>query len=121
MEDCKVSVKNFTAEDQLAEVERLIEAARLDGRPAPGSAEERTFHILKSIAAEIKGRIPPAAGRALDALQEEVDNVADTKTRAGYDMAALATLGETLMGRWPTARQALELMRDAELQARRTA
>lgn len=78
-----------------------------------GMAGPRRLATLKSIAKDLRGRRPAAAGEALAAFQRRLDDIAEKKTGTpgpGYEEGALIGLGQEFIGRWPTVRDALESM-----------
>ena len=100
----------MTLEDKIAAVERLLDDFR-DWRNAPEAVEHQTWLALKEIAKDLRGRAPEAPGEALQALQRRIADAAATKTGnggIGFDPGALAGIGQEVIGRWPTVRQALE-------------
>lgn len=95
-----MTIHTFTTQEKLAEIERLIIAER---RLTGGNCD-----VLKSIAAELRGRVEGAASIALHDVGHRVVAVARSKSSTGYDPAKLHVLGEGVAVHWETIRQALE-------------
>jgi hypothetical protein len=100
-----VTLYTFTTEEKLAEVERQIEALR---RLAATEDNYRQIRIVRSIAADLRGRLGGAPSIALAELERRIVFAHRSKTRLGYDRGALVGIAEELIGRWPTVKQALE-------------
>jgi alkyl hydroperoxide reductase subunit AhpC len=96
---------DFTDAEKLETVEFFIEQLRIAKTDRGGDHE--IFLILKSIAADIRGRAPNAPGRARDRLQRAIDAAQASKT-SGYAIPAVRRIAETVISEWPTIRQALE-------------
>ena len=97
----------ISTQDKIAAVERLIDDLRWS-RNDPAVPEHATYQALKEIARDLRGRLPEAPGKALLALQRRLADAAASKTVLGFEQRALMGIGEEVIGRWPTVRQALE-------------
>lgn len=96
--------------DQIDAVTRLLEDFR-EWRSKPNCPEGQTLLALKQIAKDLRGRLPEASSRALFELQRRIADAAATKTGEGgmgFDVNALAGIGQECIGRWSTIRQSLE-------------
>lgn len=91
------------AKTKLAVLERLIEAMRWV-RSEPDHPEYQTFLALRSIAADVRARLPENIGSALAMLDDRMSRVVDS----GHDVSQLRALGDEVVGRWPLIRQAIE-------------
>lgn len=98
----------FTLQEKLRVVERLIEDFRFKGRPETNTAEFRTYEILKSIAADIRGRGESAPGIAEIELERRIARFRQAKTADGYAIGPTQMLASEIVARWPTIKQALE-------------
>lgn len=95
----------FTTQEQLLEVEHMIEALR----SFENSDEDRhRIRILGSIASDLRGRLGRAPNVALIELERRIAAAVRSKTRLGYANGTMVGIGEELIGRWSTVRQALE-------------
>lgn len=113
-----MTLRVFTADEQLGHVDALIEACEFSRRYSRRIDTMRDtkgvvvgnecLAVLKSIAADLRGRRPEAPGIALAELARRLDRVLASKTSLGYEAGTLIGLAEELIGRWPTVRQALE-------------
>lgn len=103
-----MSKHSITVFEKLEEVERLVRNIRVRARPF-SDAERRRFDVLKAVCADLRGRIHGAPSAALHDVQGRIDVAINTKTVLGYNDHALRQLGEGVLTRWPTIRQALEL------------
>lgn len=93
------TVRNYTVEEKLAEVERLIEV-------------NRGNDVLREVARDLRGRLLTAPSVAIVMLERRLNAVKARSVPAvgsGFRMSeALSGAGEELVARWPTIRQALE-------------
>ena len=99
------AMKLFTTEEKLREVENLIEAIRQTSR---SDADDRRLAVMKALATDLRGRLDTAPNIALTELERRVAAAVRSKSSLGYKNGAMVGLGEELIGRWPTVRQALE-------------
>jgi hypothetical protein len=101
-----MTLRSYTAEEKIEELERAIGALRRGKMPGAAAVE-----VLKEIAKDLRARQPGAAGAALLALQRRIADAAATRTGVngvGFDPNALLGIGQEIIGRWATVRQALE-------------
>lgn len=103
-------MKDVTAEEKIAVVEELIEALRGAGaRADQASPDNRRYHVLKAIAADLRGQLATAPEPALRSLSFQVDSAKRMKARIGYvDSGHHQAVSECLMSFWPVVRHALE-------------
>lgn len=98
--------KNFTANETLDALEATIGC--LDKR---GLVSPQRLAALKSLVEDIRGREPIASRTAKRELERRINDLIRTKTPAGaYNQGGLVGLAQELLGRWPTVKQALDLM-----------
>lgn len=108
-----MTLRLFTREEQIEEVDALIAASEQARRLHPADARvdlvaARSIAVLKSIAADLRGSAPGAPSAALARLQRRIDAAVASKTALGYDAIRLVELANELVGLWPAVRQALE-------------
>lgn len=89
----------------------------IDALIVAGVREKQDVGILKEIATDLRGRLEHAPSITKDELARGVANVMNNKTRNGYHVGPLASLGEFVTGRWPLIQQALERF-GAELESK---
>ena len=107
-----MTLRMFTAEQQIEELEGLIRDVRIGRRPTV------SMDVVKSIIADIQGRHPEEAGIALSELRRLLADAAASRTAMGWSAGSLRAIAENVIGRWPTIRQCLERF-EAELTERR--
>ena len=95
----------YSTAEKLSTVESLIESFR---RTSTTPADYDRFWILKSLAADLRGRIGGTPHIAMVELERRITSAMKSKTNLGYENGAMVGVGEELMGRWPTVKQALE-------------
>lgn len=96
----------FTTAEKLAQIEGLIINHRW-ARADPMVPENRTYEVLKTIAADLRGRLDSAPGEAEHALERRIVAIRMARSRRAPTNGALVGLAEELIGRWPVVRQAL--------------
>lgn len=103
-----MALKLFTIEEKLAAVRAEIVAQRSVARP-PGSAAQRHYDILKSIAADLQGRLELPRNNALGDLSRSMERMVQSKTELGYyDVERMAQVATVVISKWPIITQALE-------------
>jgi len=101
-------MRPYTIEEKLSVVEFLIEQLR-DSRHELGAPNRGRYLILKSVAADLRARIPGEPLAACFELDEAIRAADASKTvPLGYEIGKLRRIAEILIGRWPVVRQALE-------------
>jgi hypothetical protein len=100
-----VTFRSFTVEEQLDEVDALI---RVFHRGHPSRMSAHGVNVLKSIAADLRGRVPDAPEIARSELQRRINDMMRSKTVLGFERGAMVGLAQELIGRWPTVKVALE-------------
>jgi hypothetical protein len=103
-----MTLRMFTAEQQVEELEGLLRDLRLGRRPRV-SAE-----VVKSVVSDIQARFPEEPGDALRQLQRLLADAAASRTASGWSDGAMRAIAQYVIGHWPTVRQALERF-EAEL------
>ena len=99
-----MSLKLFSVYEKLAVVEALIR----DLNDGLESSDTRRIGVLKAIASDLRGRIETAPSAVLVDLEGRITAALRSKTVIGYSAHTLRGVGEGLIVRWPTVRQALE-------------
>jgi hypothetical protein len=98
--------------EQIAAIERCINDFRwARGKAGDGKPEQQTYYALCAVAKDLRGRHPANASETLIALQRRIADAAATKTNTpglGFDEMMLVGIGQEVIGRWPTVRQALQ-------------
>ena len=97
-----MTLRFYTAEQQVAELENLIRDVRMGKRPTV------SMDVVKSIVADIQGRYPEEPGNALGELQRLLADAVGSKTDLGWSIGSLRAIGQFVIGHWPTIRQSLE-------------
>jgi hypothetical protein len=105
-----MTLRMFTAEQQIAELEGLLRDLRTGRRPTV------SVEVLKSVVSDIQGRFPEEPGDALRELRRLLADAAASRTDLGWSAGSLQAIAQQVIGRWPTIRQCLERF-EAELQA----
>lgn len=100
-----MSLSTFTTQEKLIEMDAMIDALR---KIAISQDDYRRLRIIRSVAADLRGRLECAPSVALAEIERRITFAYRNKTRSGYDRDALIGLGEELIGRWPLIKQALE-------------
>ena len=95
----------FTTSEKLGQIERIIQMLR---RMAATENDEYQIDVIKSVAADLRGRLDSAPSIAVLELQRRIGAVYRRRAEDGDDYDAMKGVGEELIGRWPTVRQALE-------------
>lgn len=99
----------ITTAEKLAVCERLIEDFRWGGRPETHTAEYRSYEVLKSIAADLRGRIETAPTIAEVELERRIKRFRESKTAGGgYAIGPTQALATEVVARWAILKQALE-------------
>jgi hypothetical protein len=96
-----MTLRMFTAEQQIAELEGLLRDLRLARRPTV------SVPVVKSVVEDIQARFPEEPGDALRALQRLLADYAAAHS-VGQGSRSYKAIAECVIGRWPTIRQALE-------------
>jgi hypothetical protein len=97
-----MTLRMFTAEQKIAELEGLIRDVRLGRRPTV------SLDVVKSVIEDIQGRFPEEPGDTLRQLQRLLADAAASRTALGWSMGSLQAIAQYVIGRWPTIRQCLE-------------
>ncbi len=92
-------MNRFNTKEKIEAIDELIVA---------GVREKQNVDILKEIATDLRGRLEGVPSITLAEMERGIRNVMSSKTRNGYHVAPLASLGEYVTGRWGLIRQALE-------------
>ena len=95
----------YSTAEKLATIEDLIEAFR---RTSTTSADFDRLSVLKSIAADLRGRIGGTPHIAMVELERRITAAVKSKTTLGYENGHLVGVGQELISRWPTVKQSLE-------------
>ena len=103
-----MTLRMFTAEQQIAELEGLIRDVRIGRRPTV------SMDVVKSVIADIQGRHPEEPGAALLNLRRLLADAAASRTDLGWSAGSMRAIAEHVIGHWPTIRQSLERF-EAEL------
>jgi hypothetical protein len=97
-----MTLRMFTAEQQVSELEGLLRDLRLGRRPTV------SVEVLKSVVSDIQARFPEEPGDALRDLQRLLADAAASRTALGWSAGSMQAIAQNVIGRWPTIRQALE-------------
>lgn len=98
-----MSLHTYSLDEKIEIAERLIHRYR------SGNASEReAADILKSIAADLRGRGEMPRSLALGEIERAIKSVKQSHTGLGYENGKLMALAERLIRHWPTVQQALE-------------
>ncbi len=103
-----MTLRLFTAEQQIEELEGLIRDVRLGRRPAV------SVDVVKSVISDIQARHPEEPGDALRGLRRLLADAAASRTNLGWSAGSMQAIAQYVIGHWPTIRQALERF-EAEL------
>jgi RecA/RadA recombinase len=103
-----MTLRMFTAEQQIEALENLIRDARLGRRPAV------SVEVVKSIVEDIRARFPEESGETLGGLQRLLADAAASRTALGWSAGSMQAIAQFVIGRWPRIRQSLERF-EAEL------
>lgn len=101
-----MSLQVFPTSEKLAAVEAVLRTYRDAPR---GSPERQQYDILKAVASDLRGRLEQAPSVSLVQIERSV--VALQRARspgAPYPLGPFVRVGEELIARWPTVKQALE-------------
>lgn len=96
-----------TNEQKLAAMELEINEAR-KARRDPGSDAHQHYQILKAIAADIRAQLELPRSQTLGAMERALNQLAQTKTDAGYDDGKMNAVAQVVVHKWPFIRLALE-------------
>ena len=99
----------FTTAEKLAEVELLIEREK-----QASQWNRHRIAVLASIAVDLRARLDGVPTAILVDLERRVVSAVRSKTALGYDAHAIRGVGEGLVVRWPTVKQALERFGDEQ-------
>ncbi len=96
-------------EEQLAAIEMEINEART-ARRDPGSAAQRHYEVLKSVAEDIRARMQFPRSNALGALERALDQMLRAKQpdEPYYPTGQQGAVVAVVINKWPTIRRALE-------------
>lgn len=95
-----MTIHLHTTQEKLAEVERLIEEER--------RMTGRRNEVLRSIGADLRGRLEDAPTVTLVELERRMVGVVRSKRGGHYDDGNMIGLAQEVVGRWTSIRQALE-------------
>jgi hypothetical protein len=95
----------YSTAEKLATVEDLIESFRRTSRSV---ADYDRLSVLKSIAADLRGRMGGSPHIAMIELERRIAAAVRTKTTLGYENGHLVGVGQELISRWPVVKQSLE-------------
>jgi hypothetical protein len=94
--------------DQINVLERLIREYEVSPRRAPACFNVDEINALKSLAKELRVRLPGAESRTLRALEERMNRLEKARLPDGeYDLGAQRNLVIHLISHWPVLRAAL--------------
>ena len=99
----------YSSAEKLGAVEALIETFR---RTSTTPTDFDRLWILKSIAADLRGRIGGTPHIAMVELERRITGAMRSKTNLGYENGAMVGISEELIGRWAIVKQALEKLND---------
>jgi hypothetical protein len=103
-----MALKLFTIEEKLAVIHAEIAEQRQSVR-RPGSAAQRHYEILKSIAADLQARLELPRNNALGELNRAMERMVQSKDTFGYyDVERMAQVATVVISKWPIICQALE-------------
>jgi hypothetical protein len=102
-----MSLHTFTIEEKLEVVEDAIKEAR-GFRAARRAGANRRYELLKSIAADLRGRQELPRNNTLGQLDRALRAAAASNSGHGYEVGKLIQVAETVISKWPTISQALE-------------
>lgn len=103
-----MSPRGFTIEEKVSALHVEIVKARGFPRP-PGSNAQRHYEILKSIAADLRGRQELPRNNTLGEIGRMIERMRDgPRPERGYDPNRLCALANYVVGKWPMISQALE-------------
>jgi hypothetical protein len=104
-----MSLTTFSIEEKIEALRVAIVDAQQKNRP-PGSAAQKRYDLLKSIAADLRGRQELPRNNTLGELSRLLVKIKETprEGRAGYDHGRMVALANAVIGRWTTISQALE-------------
>jgi len=100
-----VTLRFYTVEEKLREIERLI----IFEKRSSGYRNE----ILKSIASDLRARMPAAPSTAVRCLEERLLSL-KRSTDADSRIRAQTGVVQEFVGRWPLIKQALEVFEAEE-------
>jgi hypothetical protein len=101
-------MKTVSLEEKIAAMSEVVDVARR-GRRAPGEPAARRYHVLASIASDLRGRQAFPRNNALGQLERALERLAKAPQTDGcFDRGMLQDLAQTLISKWPTVAQALE-------------
>ena len=95
----------FTTAEKLSQIEQIIKMLR---RMSATENDNHQLYVIKSVAADLRGRLDNAPSIALIEIERRIGAVFRRRIEAEDDHGALVGVGQELVGRWPTVRQALE-------------
>lgn len=104
-----MSLRTFTLEEKIAAIEMAIVEAR-GGRRSPGSAEQRHYEVLKSIAADLRARLELPRSNALGELERALIRMKEAPRTVvnEYDQTRMVEVTKIVISKWPYVSQALE-------------
>lgn len=103
-----MGLRLFTIEEKLAIIRAEI-VERRRARREPGSAAQRHYEILKSVAADLEARLELPRNNALGDLNRAMERMAESKNALGYyDVERMAQVATVVISKWSVISQALE-------------
>ncbi len=97
----------ITAQEKIKVVEDMIELLRAY-RNEPGTEQNRTWHVLKAVASDLRAQLASAPNAAVRSLEFHVESARKQKARIGFiEMGNHQAVSESLISFWPTVRRAL--------------
>jgi hypothetical protein len=101
-------MKTVSLEEKIAAMSEVVDVARR-GRRVPGEPAARRYHVLASIASDLRGRQALPRNNALGQLERALERLAKAPQTDGcFDRGLCQDLAQTLISKWPTVAQALE-------------
>jgi hypothetical protein len=96
-----MTLRMFTAEQQLEELGGLVRDIKLGRRPSV------SIDVVRSVISDIQGRFPEEPGHVLSELQRLLADAAASRTDRWTD-GSMRAIAQFVIGHWPTIRQCLE-------------
>jgi hypothetical protein len=101
-------MKTVSLEEKIAAMSDVIDVARR-GKRAPGEPAARRYHVLASIASDLRGRQALPRNNALGQLERALERLARAPQTDGcFDRGYLQDLAQTVIQHWAAISQSLE-------------